>query len=98
MKNNIHQLFYNKNLRYAVPFLLFVIGGSFGLREFTALRYKYRSVESLSFREEAKKTGIAVKKQGEVTLEKEYEDLKKVDIYNWENVRISRPKGWNENE
>nr|XP_008504947.1 PREDICTED: cytochrome c oxidase assembly protein COX16 homolog, mitochondrial-like [Equus przewalskii] len=29
----------NKTLRYGVPMLLLIVGGSFGLREFSQIRY-----------------------------------------------------------
>jgi cytochrome c oxidase assembly protein subunit 16 len=38
--------------------------------------------------------GIEMKKPGEVTLETEYEKVKKLDIDNWDNKRVSRP--WEE--
>ncbi|XP_043286398.1 cytochrome c oxidase assembly protein COX16 homolog, mitochondrial [Venturia canescens] len=83
----------NKSFKYGLPFLLFVIGGSFGLKEFTELRYRYSYVQR-GIREELKEHGIEIKKPGEVTLESEYEKIKQMDIDNWENVRISRP--WEE--
>lgn len=39
--------------------------------------------------------GIKMKKEGEVTLETEYEKIKTLDIDNWEPVRGPRP--WEEN-
>ena len=46
------------------------------------------------FDEETKKYGVKLKKRGEVTMEKEYEKMKTVDIDNWENIRGPRP--WEE--
>ncbi|XP_061650085.1 cytochrome c oxidase assembly protein COX16 homolog, mitochondrial isoform X2 [Phyllopteryx taeniolatus] len=34
----------NKTLRYGVPMLLLVVGGSFGLREFTQIRYDAQKI------------------------------------------------------
>ncbi|XP_015185946.1 PREDICTED: cytochrome c oxidase assembly protein COX16 homolog, mitochondrial [Polistes dominula] len=82
----------NKTLRYGVPFVILVVGASFGLREFTQLRYTYR--QQTAYYTEAKKLGIEVKKPGEVTLESEYEKVKQMNIDNWKNVRIPRP--WEE--
>lgn len=71
-----------------------IVGGSFGLREFTQLRYQFRKV-SLVNPDEAKKMGVEMKKPGEVTLESEFEKIKKLDIDNWEQKRGPRP--WEEN-
>ncbi|KRT81062.1 hypothetical protein AMK59_5921 [Oryctes borbonicus] len=81
-----------KSVKYAIPFFVLVIGGSFGLREFAQLRYQFTQVSSI--RKEAEKLGIPMKKSSEVTLEKEYEKLKDLDIDNWEQVRGPRP--WEE--
>lgn len=44
--------------------------------------------------DEMKKYGIEMKKPGEVTIETEFEKIKKLDIDNWEQVRGPRP--WEE--
>ncbi|XP_011860948.1 PREDICTED: cytochrome c oxidase assembly protein COX16 homolog, mitochondrial isoform X2 [Vollenhovia emeryi] len=80
--------------RYGIPFMIFIIGGSFGLREFTELRYK--RTNEYKIREELEKQGIQMREPEEITLEKEYEKLQEVDLDNWENVRIQRP--WDESE
>ncbi|CAK9806653.1 Cytochrome c oxidase assembly protein COX16 homolog, mitochondrial [Anthophora quadrimaculata] len=78
--------------RHFLPFMILVIGGSFFVEQFTKLRYKYRVVESFEFKKDLEKKGIKMKKLA--TLEEEYEKIKKMDIDNWENVRIPRP--WEE--
>lgn len=89
------QKFFNRRLvKLGLPFMILMIGGSFGLREFTALRFQFRPVTSVS-PEQMKKEGIYMKKRGEVTLESEYEKIKDLDIDNWEQVRGPRP--WEEN-
>ncbi|XP_071541052.1 cytochrome c oxidase assembly protein COX16 homolog, mitochondrial [Panulirus ornatus] len=80
-------------VRYGVPFLALVVGGSFGLREFAQLRYDFRSGKRLT-KEEAKEQGIEMKDQREVTLETEFEKIKTIDTGSWENVRGPRP--WEE--
>lgn len=90
--NRVRRLISNRHFKYSVPFFTFIIGGSVYLREFTSVRYKYRSIERANPREEARKIGLEVKKTEEITLEKEYEKLKKVDIDHWENQRVPRPK------
>ncbi|KAL1516400.1 hypothetical protein ABEB36_000318 [Hypothenemus hampei] len=88
------KLFKKKFVRFGLPFLIMTVGGSFGLREFTQLRYQFSNTSKVSY-EEAKKMGIEMKKPGEVTLESEYEKIKNMDIDNWEQIRGPRP--WEEN-
>ncbi|BES87570.1 unnamed protein product [Nesidiocoris tenuis] len=83
----------NRFLKFGVPFLALMVGGSYGLREFTSLRYQY-STRGVLIPEEVAKLGIEMKKPGEVTLESEYEKIKNMDIDNWENKRGPRP--WEE--
>ncbi|XP_018565346.1 cytochrome c oxidase assembly protein COX16 homolog, mitochondrial-like [Anoplophora glabripennis] len=83
-----------KSIKYGLPFLLVVLGGSFGLKEFAQLRYQFSKV-SVVRPEEMKKYGIEMKKPGEVTIDTEFEKVKKLDIDNWEQVRGPRP--WEEN-
>ncbi|XP_013776558.1 cytochrome c oxidase assembly protein COX16 homolog, mitochondrial-like [Limulus polyphemus] len=84
-----------KFFKYGIPFLILIVGGSFGLKYFAMLRYQYRKNNLLSA-EEVEKYGIKMKKKGEVTLETEYEKIKEMDISNWENIRGPRP--WEETE
>ncbi|CAK1581113.1 unnamed protein product [Parnassius mnemosyne] len=77
-----------KSIRYGLPFILFVVGGSFGLREWTQIRYQFSQVKGVS-KEEAEKMGLH--KTKEVTLEKAFDDIQKLDIDNWENKRGPRP-------
>ncbi|XP_053679796.1 cytochrome c oxidase assembly protein COX16 homolog, mitochondrial [Anopheles nili] len=88
-------LFYSKrkSFRYGVPFLLLMVGGSFGLQQFAQLRYTFSKKTSLT-RQEAEKYGLNMKQQEEVTLEGEYDKIKQLDIEHWENVRGPRP--WEE--
>ncbi|XP_012534378.1 cytochrome c oxidase assembly protein COX16 homolog, mitochondrial isoform X2 [Monomorium pharaonis] len=83
----------SKFWQYGIPFMVFILGGSFGLREFTELRYKRQEYK---LRDELEKKGIEMRQPEEITLEKEYEKLEKMDLENWENIRIPRP--WEESE
>ncbi|CAH6844257.1 Cox16 [Phodopus roborovskii] len=56
----------SKTLRYGVPMLLLVVGGSFGLREFSQIRYD--AVKIKVDPELEKKL-----KENKITLESEYE-------------------------
>ncbi|ENN75362.1 cytochrome c oxidase assembly protein COX16 homolog, mitochondrial [Dendroctonus ponderosae] len=84
-----------RSVKFGLPFLLLMVGGSFGLREFTSLRYKFSKVSPLSY-EESQKHGIEKKKPGEVTLESEYEKIKNLDLDNWKQIRGPRP--WEEKD
>ncbi|XP_020289650.1 cytochrome c oxidase assembly protein COX16 homolog, mitochondrial [Pseudomyrmex gracilis] len=87
---------YSRSWKYGIPFMIFILGGSYALREFTELRYTYRKVSGYNIRGELEKEGIQMRLPEEITLEKEYEKLEKMDVDNWENIRISRP--WDETE
>ncbi|CAO1392417.1 unnamed protein product [Diamesa hyperborea] len=82
-----------RSIKYGVPFLLLILGGSFGLKEFTQLRYTFSKKLTLK-PDEVEKAGVKMKQTGEVTLETEYEKIKEIDIEHWENVRGPRP--WEE--
>ncbi|CAB3363439.1 Hypothetical predicted protein [Cloeon dipterum] len=47
--------FRRKSTRYAVPFLVLVLGGSFGLKEFAQIRYKFSKKEAFKPEESLKK-------------------------------------------
>jgi cytochrome c oxidase assembly protein subunit 16 len=82
-----------KFFKYGVPFLALLLGGSFGLQQFSQLRYTY-SKKQLITPAEAEKMGVKMKKPEEVTLESEFEKIKDLDIENWDNIRGPRP--WEE--
>ncbi|XP_037097336.1 cytochrome c oxidase assembly protein COX16 homolog, mitochondrial [Syngnathus acus] len=78
----------NKTVRYGVPMLLLVVGGSFGLREFTQIRYDAQKLKrKLDPSLEAK---LNPQKQS-VILEQEYEKLKDDNLDEWRNIRGPRP-------
>ncbi|KAF3845286.1 hypothetical protein F7725_008449 [Dissostichus mawsoni] len=78
----------NKTIKYGVPMLLLVVGGSFGLREFTQIRYDSQRIrKKLDPSLEAK---VNVERQP-VILEEEYEKIKKMNMEEWRNIRGPRP-------
>ncbi|XP_056151319.1 cytochrome c oxidase assembly protein COX16 homolog, mitochondrial [Lampris incognitus] len=78
----------NKTVRYGVPMLLLVVGGSFGLREFTQIRYDAQKLrKKLDPALEAK---VNNQRQSHM-LEEEYEKLKDVNLDQWRNIRGPRP-------
>ncbi|XP_032261325.1 cytochrome c oxidase assembly protein COX16 homolog, mitochondrial [Halichoerus grypus] len=74
----------NKTLRYGVPMLLLIVGGSFGLREFSQIRYD--AVKIKIDPELEKKL-----KMNKVSLESEYEKIKDSAFDDWKNIRGPRP-------
>ncbi|XP_044127383.1 cytochrome c oxidase assembly protein COX16 homolog, mitochondrial isoform X1 [Bufo gargarizans] len=78
----------NTTLRYGVPMMLLVIGGSFGLREFTQIRY---DVQKLKNTVDPSVAGVIKNKEKEVSLESEYEKLKEKSFAEWKNIRGPRP-------
>jgi len=70
--------------------LILVVGGSFGLKQFTENRYRFNKNKFLT-PPELHKHGIIKKEKSEVTLETEFEKIKKIDIQQWENKRGPRP-------
>ncbi|XP_043839588.1 cytochrome c oxidase assembly protein COX16 homolog, mitochondrial [Dromiciops gliroides] len=75
----------SKTLRYGVPMIVSThVGGSFGLREFSQIRY------------DAIKTKIDPEleeklKRNKVSLESEYEKIKDSAFDDWQNIRGPRP-------
>ncbi|KAI8044574.1 cytochrome c oxidase assembly protein COX16 homolog, mitochondrial [Drosophila gunungcola] len=82
-----------KSFKYGIPFLIMMVAGSFGLQQFSNLRYQYTKKQPVT-PEEMKKYGVNMKNRQEVTLESEYDKVKSVDIDHWENKRGPRP--WEE--
>ncbi|XP_006884794.1 PREDICTED: cytochrome c oxidase assembly protein COX16 homolog, mitochondrial-like [Elephantulus edwardii] len=74
----------SKTLQYGLPMLLLVIGGSFGLREFSQIRYEAVRVQLDPELEKRLK-------MNKVTLESEYEKMKECTFEDWKNIRGPRP-------
>ncbi|XP_028293667.1 cytochrome c oxidase assembly protein COX16 homolog, mitochondrial [Gouania willdenowi] len=85
---NLKTLQRNKTIKYGVPMLLLVVGGSFGLREFTQIRYDAQRIRKrLDPSLEAK---VDVHRQS-VILEEEYQKLQEANLDEWKNIRGPRP-------
>ncbi|KAL7876804.1 hypothetical protein SRHO_G00034470 [Serrasalmus rhombeus] len=78
----------SRTVRYGLPMLLLVVGGSFGLREFTQIRYDAQKVKRKL--DPALEARVNSQKQP-VILEEEYEKLKELDLDGWRNIRGPRP-------
>ncbi|XP_073466709.1 cytochrome c oxidase assembly protein COX16 homolog, mitochondrial [Aquarana catesbeiana] len=88
MLSNLWQAFKNNStLRYGVPMVLLVVGGSFGLREFSQIRYDAQKLKSKV------DPAIAdmIKNKEKTTLELEYEKIKDNRFEEWDNIRGPRP-------
>ncbi|XP_035259285.1 cytochrome c oxidase assembly protein COX16 homolog, mitochondrial [Anguilla anguilla] len=78
----------NKTLTYGIPMILLVVGGSFGLREFTQIRYDAQKIKKKL--DPALEARINVQKQP-VILEEEYEKMQRLNLDEWSNIRGPRP-------
>lgn len=91
----VRKLAKQRFVKYGIPFFVLILGGSFAMEGLTSIRYDFRNKSSIT-PDEAEKYGIKMKKPGEVTLESEYDKIKKdLDIDTWENIRGPRP--WESN-
>lgn len=80
----------NKFVSFGLPFLLFVVVGSFGLSEITAIRVKKRDEKNRLLT--AEETLKYQKKTDKVNVGEEFSQIqKKIDIDTWENKRGPRP-------
>ncbi|XP_043929901.1 cytochrome c oxidase assembly protein COX16 homolog, mitochondrial [Protopterus annectens] len=78
----------NKTVMYGVPMLILVIGGSFGLREFTKIRYDAQKIKKKL--DPALEARIENKKEV-VSLEYQYKKIEEVNVDDWKNIRGPRP-------
>ncbi|NP_001296776.1 Synj2bp-cox16 protein isoform 1 [Mus musculus] len=90
LKNLLHQdavdLFRNAGCAVSlrVQHRLLVVGGSFGLREFSQIRYDAVTIKIDPELEKKLKVN-------KITLESEYEKIKDSTFENWKNIRGPRP-------
>uniref|UniRef100_A0A224YKP8 Cytochrome c oxidase assembly protein COX16 homolog, mitochondrial n=1 Tax=Rhipicephalus zambeziensis TaxID=60191 RepID=A0A224YKP8_9ACAR len=92
LKSLFQSVYRRKFFRLGVPFMVFMVGGSIGLKQFTSLRYEFRKQEFT--REVAEEAGIKMKDPEETSIEAVYKEMQSVDIDNWKNIRGPRP--WEE--
>ncbi|NP_001017594.1 cytochrome c oxidase assembly protein COX16 homolog, mitochondrial [Danio rerio] len=88
MWNQVRKLQNNRTVKYGVPMLLLIVGGSFGLREFTQIRYDAQKIQRKL--DPALEARVKSQKQS-VILQEEYEKLKDQDLDGWKNIRGPRP-------
>ncbi|KAG7229166.1 hypothetical protein INR49_013109 [Caranx melampygus] len=67
---------------------LLVVGGSFGLREFTQIRYDSQKIRRKL--DPSLESKVNIEKQS-VMLEEEYTKIKELNLDEWRNIRGPRP-------
>uniref|UniRef100_A0A8C5F3K7 Cytochrome c oxidase assembly protein COX16 homolog, mitochondrial n=2 Tax=Gadus morhua TaxID=8049 RepID=A0A8C5F3K7_GADMO len=78
----------NKTVRYGVPMMLLIVGGSFGLREFTQIRYDVQKIKRKM--DPSLEAHVNTKRQAGL-LQEEYQKLQEVKLDEWRNIRGPRP-------
>lgn len=88
---NLRSLTKNRHFKFGLPFMIAVVGGSFGLQYYSQLRYDiYNERHTVTKTQALQK--ILTDPEKQVTIEEEYENYKKtVDLDNWQNIRGPRP-------
>jgi cytochrome c oxidase assembly protein subunit 16 len=94
---NLRSLTKNRHFKFGLPFMIAVVGGSFGLQYYSQLRYDIYNERHIITKAKALEKAL-VDPSKQVTIEQEYEDYKKnVNLDDWQNIRGPRP--WeNDNE
>lgn len=78
----------NKTVRYGVPMMVLIIGGSFGLKEFTQIRYDAQKIKKKM--DPSLEAKVNLEKQS-VILKEEYEKMRDKNLDDWKNIRGPRP-------
>ncbi|XP_067894476.1 LOW QUALITY PROTEIN: cytochrome c oxidase assembly protein COX16 homolog, mitochondrial [Heterodontus francisci] len=78
----------SKTLKYGLPMLLLIVGGSFGLREFAQVRYDVQKVKRKI--DPALESQLS-KNKNKITMESEYQKLQDRNLDDWVNIRGPRP-------
>lgn len=81
----------NPHFKFGVPFMILVVGGSFGLQWYAQLRYEAQK-EKRTILKTKEVQRLMGGPSEPVTIEEHYKEYKKkVDIDNWKNIRGPRP-------
>ncbi|KAL8612836.1 hypothetical protein ACOMHN_038091 [Nucella lapillus] len=78
-------------IRFGIPFIVCMVGGSFALKQFASIRYDFRKGKMITSKEAEEQYGVKMKEEGPRTIEEEYEDMEKKNLDCWENIRGPRP-------
>ncbi|KAH8099649.1 cytochrome c oxidase assembly protein COX16-domain-containing protein [Cristinia sonorae] len=88
--NPIHRTLRKHPAYFGVPFLLIMVGASFGLQSFTQTRYDLQDQKVHAVREEDE---LTTKKKRKFDIREEYFRLSSAQEEQWESKRIPRPAG-----
>ncbi|KAK7104448.1 hypothetical protein V1264_019166 [Littorina saxatilis] len=80
-------------VRFGIPFIAFIVGGSFALKQFCSVRYDFQRSKKITH-QEAEQYGIKLKSEegtGNQSIETVYEEYERTDLDTWENIRGPRP-------
>ncbi|XP_012944801.1 cytochrome c oxidase assembly protein COX16 homolog, mitochondrial [Aplysia californica] len=78
-----------KFIRLGIPFVVFVAGGSFFLKQFASLRYEFRKGKMLT-KEEAESMGLKTV-DVKIASQEMLKEVEKADLDQWQNIRGPRP-------
>jgi len=82
----------NKPLQTGLPLIVFLLVGSYGLREFTQVRYEVHKRQGCSLEMEEELKARKLKKKPQKSLEEIYDEtMSKMDTNAWFNIRGPRP-------
>lgn len=88
--DKIRKILRNKQFQIGAPFIIMVVGGSFGLKIYSELRYDIQKERHIMTKTKELRKIIGATK--ERTLEEEYEEYKRtVNLEDWKNIRGPRP-------
>ncbi|TBU35400.1 cytochrome c oxidase assembly protein COX16-domain-containing protein [Dichomitus squalens] len=76
---------------FGVPFVLLIVGASFGMQQFTQTRYDLHSQKVTALNKE-QELGLQ-KNRKQFDIREEYFKLSSTAVEDWEPKRIQRPKG-----
>lgn len=89
--HTMNRLIQSTHFKYGAPFILCIVGGSYGLKYYSQLRYDIQHERHIITKTKAMRELAGVSKPAP-TIEEEYKEYtEKVDLDNWKNIRGPRP-------
>ncbi|KAF7976502.1 hypothetical protein HWV62_6303 [Athelia sp. TMB] len=91
LNSPVHKVLKKHPSLFGVPFLILIVGASFGLTSFTQTRY---DLHDQKVRQVTKEEALGLdKNRKKFDIREEYYKLSMAADEHWENKRIARPKG-----
>lgn len=88
----VQKALFNKHVKRGTPFLLFLVAGWFGIREFAQIRYDMKKKQGLPAELEDLIDKKGMVRNDPKSLEEEFEDMvEKTNRDEWFNIRGPRP-------